>query len=156
MDPNQSKQLTVAQLQSDAEDTLVAGSDTTATTLTYACVHLARQPDLLERLYREIKPVHGPANQIPALRPLESITLLTACVRESLRLASPSPSYLWHSGVPEEGHALHHVQQQIPLRARDRHVSVERALQRVPTSSRRPTSFKPSRWLGAANIGDNI
>ncbi|KAK3337589.1 cytochrome P450 [Cercophora scortea] len=152
MDPNRPEQLTIAQLQSEAEDTLVAGSDTTATTLTYACAHLARQPDLWERLHREIKPVYGPADQIPALRPLENVALLTACVRESLRLATPSPSYLWRT-VPEEGYTLHHTTKSyfappktvIGMSAWNEHFNTDI----FPS----PDEFKPSRWLLGPNNG---
>ncbi|OIW25652.1 cytochrome P450 [Coniochaeta ligniaria NRRL 30616] len=148
------EKLTVAQIQSEAEDTLVAGSDTTALTLTYACVNLARHPHLWERLYQEIMPVYGPPDGFPTLRPLENIPLLVACVKESLRLASPSPGYLWRT-VPEQGYTL------------DVHGGSDKETYFVPPGTSIGMSawvehfdedvfpdaeeFRPSRWLGPDN-----
>jgi cytochrome P450 len=83
MDKNTTPRLTLAKVQTEAEDILIAGSDTTATTLTYACVHLARKPELWERLYQEIKPVYGNPVTIPEVKVLETLTFLTACIKES-------------------------------------------------------------------------
>ena len=83
MDKDATPQLTVPQIQTEAEDILIAGSDTTATTLTYTCVHLARRPELWEKLYLEIKPVFGDHDSIPQSKQLEALPLLTACLKES-------------------------------------------------------------------------
>lgn len=150
MDPDKPEKLTVAQIQSEAEDTLVAGSDTTALTLTYACVHLARQPHLWELLYQQLKPVYGPADGFPTLRPLENIPLLVACVKESLRRATPSPSYLWRT-VPEECYSLVHGDKtyfvpagtSIGMSAWVEHFDEDV----FPEAE----EFRPSRWLGPDN-----
>jgi len=178
MDPNRQERLTVSQLKSEAEDILVAGSDTTATTLTYACVHLARQPHLWERLYREISPVYGPLDQIPPLRQLENISLLVACVKESmfvpslfsncsimlnvspgtnflprwagLRLAAPSPSYLWRT-VPEEGYQLTCGDKGYFVPA-DTTIGMSAWVEQFDKDIfPDPEEFKPSRWLGPDN-----
>jgi hypothetical protein len=83
MDENITPRLTIAEVQTEAEDILIAGSDTTATTLTYACVHLARKPYLWEKLYQEIKPVYGDPGIIRESKVLEPLALLTACIKES-------------------------------------------------------------------------
>ncbi|KAB5522102.1 cytochrome P450 [Coniochaeta sp. 2T2.1] len=122
LDPNKPEQLTIAQVQSEAEDTLVAGSDTSAITLTYACINLARQPHLWERLYEEIKP-------------------------ESLRRATPSPSYLWRT-VPEEGYSLAHGDKTYfvpPATSIGMSAWVEHFDEDVFPDAE---EFKPSRWLG--------
>lgn len=83
MDENVTPRLTMAEVQTEAEDILIAGSDTTATTLTYACVHLARKPYLWEKLYQEIKPVYEDPDTIRESKVLEPLALLTACIKES-------------------------------------------------------------------------
>jgi cytochrome P450 len=150
MDPNRTEKLTIPQIQSEAEDTLVAGSDTTALTLTFACVYLARQPNLWERLYQEIKPVYGSLDGFPVLRSLDSIPLLVACVKESLRRATPVQSYLWRT-VPEEGYSLTHGDKtyfvpagtSIGMSAWIEHFDEDI----FPDAE----DFKPSRWMGPDN-----
>jgi cytochrome P450 len=149
MDPNRPEKLTIAQLESEAEDILIAGSDTTALTLTYASVYLARQPEVWEQLYQEIKPVYGPSDQFPTTRQLESVPLLMACIKESLRLSTPVPSYLWRT-VPVEDYQFTHggktydipAGTSIGMSPWNQHYNEELFPE--------PTQFKPERWLGAA------
>lgn len=80
---NASTALSIEEVQGEAQELLVAGSDTTATTLLYACVHLARQPELWERLYQEVKPVFEDPYNPPPVNVLEQLPFLTACLKES-------------------------------------------------------------------------
>lgn len=84
MDKSISPAPTRAQLQLEAQDLVIAGSDTTGTTLINASVYLARQPDTWEKLYEEVKPVFDETNEIPQLNALERLPLLTACIKESM------------------------------------------------------------------------
>lgn len=171
MDENTTPRLTVAEVQTEAEDILIAGSDTTATTLTYACVHLARKPDLWEKLYQEIKPVYGDTGTIRESKVLEPLALLTACIKESklelwlerflialvknnkfsgLRLAAPVPSYLWRS-VPHEGYTIDLSDKTVVLPA-GTSVGMSAAIQNYDKDIfPAPDTFNPGRWLGPDN-----
>ncbi len=81
--PEGNQKLDKDQVQTEAEELLIAGSDTTATTLTYTCVHLARDPELWEQLYQEILPIYKDKNTSPRSIELETLPLLTAVLKES-------------------------------------------------------------------------
>jgi cytochrome P450 len=70
-------------IQYEAEELLIAGSDTTATTLTYACVNLSQQPDLWEKIYQEVLPLYKDRNTIVRSKDIETLPFLTACIKES-------------------------------------------------------------------------
>jgi cytochrome P450 len=75
---------------------LVAGSDTTAFTLTSAVWHICHNPMIKRKLAAAIKeaiPEHR-EGEYPTLMQLESIPYLVACVKESLRIAIPVPGRL--------------------------------------------------------------
>ncbi|KAJ4135277.1 hypothetical protein NW768_004899 [Fusarium equiseti] len=78
----------------EATDILVAGSDTTAYTLTVALWHITKHQaisnELVESLFRNIPD----AKTIPNLPVLEKIPILNAIVKESVRIASAVPGRL--------------------------------------------------------------
>ena len=73
---------------------LVAGSDTTAFTLTVAVWHIAHNASLKQKLMKVLAEAF-PAREAPmTLLKLEAIPYLSACVREALRMASTAPGKL--------------------------------------------------------------
>ncbi|CAI7659082.1 unnamed protein product [Penicillium viridicatum] len=77
-----------------ASELLVAGSDTSGTTLTYALYHICSNPNINKRLIEELKKVMPTIDTTPVLLDLEQLPYLNACVKESLRLACPVPGRL--------------------------------------------------------------
>lgn len=76
-------------LQGDARLIIVAGSDTSAATLTYMFYHLALNPNILAELRRELKPLtrgDWGDNQI------KNADYLNGVINETLRLHPPVPS----------------------------------------------------------------
>ncbi|WP_342801348.1 cytochrome P450 [Nocardia sp. No.11] len=80
--------LTDAQLCEHLRTLLVAGHETTATTLTWALYHLHREPGLLDRVTAEL----AAAGADPA--DLAALPLLGAVCQETLRLHPPVPIVL--------------------------------------------------------------
>lgn len=87
---------------------LIAGSDTTVTTLTYDCVHLAHKPELWEQIYQEILPLYKDKNVVPRPTDLENLPLLTACLKESECLKFYSAPCVYHPL------ATHHLTVRLP------------------------------------------
>ena len=70
-------------LQANARLIIVAGSDTTAATLTYMFYHLAKDPDQVKRLREELKPI---ATGSWSDKDINQAQRLNACIYEALRM----------------------------------------------------------------------
>ncbi|KAI8228697.1 hypothetical protein K4K54_002034 [Colletotrichum sp. SAR 10_86] len=81
-------------LVGESLDLLVAGSDTSATSVTTALLEILRNPAIEKRLVEELDAAIPDKNDLPPLQTLEKIEYLTACVKEGIRLASAVPSRL--------------------------------------------------------------
>ncbi|KAH9236627.1 hypothetical protein K456DRAFT_1436538 [Colletotrichum gloeosporioides 23] len=81
-------------LVGESLDLLVAGSDTSATSVTTALFEILRNPAIEKRLVEELDAAIPDKNELPPLHTLEKIEYLTACVKEGIRLASAVPSRL--------------------------------------------------------------
>ncbi|KAL3457963.1 cytochrome P450 [Aspergillus heterothallicus] len=85
----------LTRLHFDSKLIVVAGSDTTSSTITFLFYHIAREPVLLERLRDEIRTLTGDG-QINHQK-IQSAQLLNACIYETLRLHPAVPA-----GVPRK------------------------------------------------------
>ncbi|KAL3496570.1 cytochrome P450 [Aspergillus germanicus] len=94
------KKAELTRLHFDSKLIVVAGSDTTASTITFLFYHLAREPGLLERLREEIRGLTKDGGEIE-YRKLQAATLLNACIFEALRLHPAVPSGLPRKTPPE-------------------------------------------------------
>lgn len=86
---------------------LVAGTDTTATVLTYLCWELAINPTLQEQLRGEIQKanIDLPASRVPRYTDIRSLRLLEGTILEGLRLHGPAVGSLPRT-VPAGGDML--------------------------------------------------
>ncbi|KAL9032134.1 MAG: hypothetical protein Q9180_006680, partial [Flavoplaca navasiana] len=66
---------------------LIAGSETTAMTLSLITYHLLANPDMLAKLREALEQTIPDSNSLPSLTQLEAIPYLYACIQEGLRLA---------------------------------------------------------------------
>ncbi|GAQ42217.1 cytochrome P450 [Aspergillus tubingensis] len=80
----------------EALDILIAGADTTASTLTAGFMHIISNPTIYSKLADALRAANISVDDPPAaqLQELEKIPYLTACVKESLRIAMPVPGRL--------------------------------------------------------------
>ncbi|TEA04262.1 Cytochrome P450 monooxygenase cypX [Colletotrichum sidae] len=93
--------LSADQIQAEAGNLIVAGSDTTSVTLTYLVWAVLRRPELRARLENELDGVDASFDDST----LEQLPLLNAVIEETLRLYGAAPGNLPRS-VPPHGATL--------------------------------------------------
>lgn len=135
---------TSIRLSQDGLILVLAGIETTALTLSTATYHILTQPHLLKRLQTELHSRFPTAadDSIISYRDLEKLPFLTACINESLRLASPVSGRLPridpNSPITYGDHTLP-AGTVISMSLRDIHYD--------PSVYPDPRSFNPDRWL---------
>ncbi|KAL0939306.1 cytochrome p450 [Colletotrichum truncatum] len=82
------------EMLAEATDIIIAGSDTTATTLAVAVHQLTCNPDKYDTLKTEIQRANLKSARDYDLKDLEKLSYLSACVKEALRFASAVPGRL--------------------------------------------------------------
>ncbi|KAL2835988.1 cytochrome P450 [Aspergillus pseudoustus] len=90
----------LTRLHFDSKLIVVAGSDTTASTMTFLFYHIAREPGLLEHLREEIRALTDDGAAIDHRR-IQAAPLLNGCIYESLRLHPAVPSGVPRKAPPE-------------------------------------------------------
>lgn len=88
-------------LVGDARLIIVAGSDTTAATLTYMFYHLALDSSLINKLRKELEPLRKEDGSFDN-KDLQNADFLNGVVNETLRLHPPVPSGVSRV-TPKEG-----------------------------------------------------
>ncbi|KAJ5789848.1 benzoate 4-monooxygenase cytochrome P450 [Penicillium psychrosexuale] len=88
------KTLRIDELGGEVATLIVAGSDTTATTLAATLFYISREPSVYERVTREVRSCFASAEEIHAGTQLNSCRYLRACIDEALRLSPPTGSAL--------------------------------------------------------------
>lgn len=89
-------------LTGDARLLIVAGSDTTATTLTYCFYHLAKDPSVVKKLRDELEKHDIRKDENFTVLNLTNIEYLNAIINETLRLYPPVPGGTYRK-PPKEG-----------------------------------------------------
>ncbi|XP_046902029.1 cytochrome P450 [Hypomesus transpacificus] len=79
------EQMTVDEILGSITELLLAGVDTTSNTISWALYHMAREPEIQEKLYQEVISV-CPGDKVPINEDFSSMPWLKAVVRETLRM----------------------------------------------------------------------
>lgn len=95
-DPHPEKDWSLVQ---DAKLIIIAGSDTTATTLGFLFYHLAKEPEQVERIRAELRPL---AQEGWTGKDVAQLPVLNGAINEALRLHPPVPSGV-ERVTPSEG-----------------------------------------------------
>ncbi|GFS00743.1 cytochrome P450 [Elysia marginata] len=78
------------QLRVNLQQMFIAGTDTTATTLSWFMVYMLIYPDIQKKMYEEICRVTGP-DRLPDMQDKISLPYTSAVIMESQRLGSIAP-----------------------------------------------------------------
>lgn len=141
--------LSLEEQYSVASELMIAGTETTATTLVGVMFYLLRNPHWMAMLAQELRSQYSSCN-IPTLTSLQSNPTLNAVLHEGLRVYPPlptgTPRIVPHGGAELKGYYL-------PENTRV-------AIYHHPTYTwegnfRHPYEFRPERWLGYAEFQDD-
>lgn len=88
-DPETGTGYSLPELYAECELLIVAGSDTTSIVLSAAYFYLSRNPEVQERLAREILSTFGSYDEIKSGAKIQSCTYLTAILMEAMRMTPP-------------------------------------------------------------------
>jgi cytochrome P450 len=137
--PESGEALTESQLLAESLQLVVAGHETSSTTLVWALYLLAGHPDALARLRAECE--QGIGNRLPGVGDTERLPFTTAVLKEALRLYPPF--WMVDRIALTAGEA-----DGVWIRAGERLVLLIRAAHRDPRYWSAPDSFRPERFLG--------
>ncbi|MCJ1435656.1 RNA polymerase II mediator complex subunit [Xylographa pallens] len=135
------EKLSIREIESNFAILIVAGADTTATTLSGIINYLVLNPDVLERLKNEIRTSFERESGI-TIAAIHDLPYLKAVINEGLRLCNPVPGGLPRI-VPKGGdtYAGHWIPENTSISVRPYVIS------RSEAYFSQPDAFIPSRWL---------
>ncbi|BCR85958.1 cytochrome P450 [Aspergillus chevalieri] len=141
-DPETGKGLTTPELWGEANVLMIAGSDTTATTLAGTIFYLVRNPHAMARLKQEVRESFDSVEEIISGPRLNELVYLKACMDEAMRLSPAAPGALprevMDGGVVVDGIFLPEgTNCGTPI------YSIHRQAQYY----REPESYVPERWI---------
>jgi tryprostatin B 6-hydroxylase len=148
-------------LMGDSRLLIVAGSDTTATTLVYTFYHLAKNPHIVEKIRAELKEKDIQNNaklEVPALQYCE---YLNGVINETLRLHPPVPGGVYRD-TPKEGVVINGKHLPGGVKVIGPHYTIQRCKpplshplilpltvlthDTAPKAFARPNDYIPERW----------
>lgn len=101
LEKSENKKEALSYIQGDSRLIIVAGSDTTAATLSHLFYHLAKHPDVMDKLRKEVKPLMEADGNVNHVK-IQDAQYLNGCINEALRLNPPVPCGVFRK-TPEEG-----------------------------------------------------
>lgn len=145
LDPSSASHTSITrdELLQEAKNLIFAGTDTTANALYIALWHLMRNPTLQTRLRAELATIWPNLDDPPVYETLSTIPLLTAVIKESLRLSSGVVSPLTRI-VPATGAVIAGYAVPPGTRVGMSAVFMHQNAEMFPD----PKRFRPERWLG--------
>ncbi|THU97234.1 cytochrome P450 [Dendrothele bispora CBS 962.96] len=134
---------------------LIAGSDTTSTSLAYFLWELSRRPDISKKLQEELDDAMFDPKAIPDISVLQSLPYLNAFIKEGLRVYSAVPSPLervvnssFKTGAANESFDLMGLEIPPGTIIATQAWSMHRNPEVFPS----PDVFDPDRWLSSEEI----
>lgn len=94
-DPDSGKTLNKSQIRAECATLVVAGSDTSSSTIAATLFYLSRNSIAYDRVYDEIRGKFKSQDEIRLGPQLNSCTYLRACIDEALRMSPPVGGALW-------------------------------------------------------------
>ncbi|KYK57384.1 cytochrome P450 [Drechmeria coniospora] len=103
-DPTTGKELSTAELSTETATFIVAGADTSSTSMSAVSHYLTGSSSCYRRVVEEVRSTFLSVDEIRMGPKLNSCAFLRACIDESLRMSPPGGSALWRE--VEDGGAL--------------------------------------------------
>lgn len=126
---------------------LVAGSETTASTMSAIMYHMLADPDLLSRLKAELETAMPDPNQFPDASKLDGLPFLNAVIEEAIRLY-PGATHRQDRVAPDEDLIYHGLNgEQIVIPKGTAIGMAAPTINRSPKIYDRPDDFIPDRYL---------
>ncbi|KAF5268200.1 hypothetical protein FOXYS1_908 [Fusarium oxysporum] len=133
-------------LVAESLDLLVAGSDTSATSLTVAVMEILSHPSIEKRLVEELDAAIPDKDNLPSVISLEKIAYLNACVKEGVRFATAVPGRLPRV-VPDNGSTPFVVDNKLVPPGTIVSISAHTMHSSTDLWGADARSFNPDRWL---------
>ncbi|KAK6497770.1 hypothetical protein TWF481_012172 [Arthrobotrys musiformis] len=151
-DPETGEHLSLSDVWGEARVLIIAGSDTTSTSLSGALFYLSRNPDILEKLRTELRTTFSSGDEIWPGQKINSCSYLKHVIEEALRMSSPVGGILWRETTAD------HVIQGVKIPAgTDCGVPVY-AIHHHTDHFNDPHVFNPDRWdesiVGAESVAN--
>lgn len=131
---------TIPQLMYTTFDLLIAGSDTTATAISWLLLYILHNPEVETRLQSEIDAVIGP-NRTPSLTDRPKMPFMEATIMEGLRIAPPAALAVPHSVQNDVTYKGYLIRKDISV------VANLFSVFRDPKLWEEPDKFHPERFL---------
>lgn len=144
-DPETGNGLSTPELWGEANVLMIAGSDTTSTTLAAAIFYLVRTPRAMQLLKKEVRDAFTSVEDIVSGPKLNELTYLKACLDEALRLAPAVPGALPREAMEEGGMA-----DGVYLPPGTNCGTPIYSIHRQERYYREPTEYVPERWMEGA------
>lgn len=144
-DPETGKGLSTPELWGEANVLMIAGSDTTSTTLAATIFYLVRNPRAMEQLKKEVRDSFNTVEEILSGPRLNELVYLKACIDEALRLAPAVPG-----AIPREVMEGGVVVDGVFLPAGTDCGTPTYSIHRQAQYYREPQSYIPERWIEGA------
>ncbi|KAI0265874.1 high nitrogen upregulated cytochrome P450 monooxygenase 2 [Gloeopeniophorella convolvens] len=132
---------------------IIAGSDTTSTTMTALLHYLVHNPSVYEQLQNEVDAAFPSGEEPLDILKLKGLGWLNACINESLRLQPPVPSGNHRFVPPGKGlrsFGAHLIPEQTQLSIHTY------SIHRDPRNFYAPDSFVPQRWFEKTDGAHNL
>lgn len=144
-DPETGNGLSTPELWGEANVLMIAGSDTTSTTLAATIFYLVRTPKAMEKLKKEVRESFDSLEDIVTGAKLNDLVYLKACLDEALRLAPAVPGALPREAMEGGG-----VVDGVFLPAGTNCGTPTYSIHRQDRYYREPNEFVPERWIDGA------
>jgi cytochrome P450 len=144
-DPETGKGLATQELWGEANVLMIAGSDTTSTSLAAAVFYLVRNRHALEKLTHEVRTHFNNVEEIVTGSELNQLVYLKACIDEAMRLAPAVPG-----AIPREASEPVVTVDGLTLPEGTGCGTPPYTIHRRPDYYREPLTYLPERWIEGA------
>jgi len=141
LNPQNKVDLSVEDIQNESMIFMIAGTETTATTLAFFFGCISQHLDIQDKIAKEIDEKIG--NAAPTFENLKTLTFTELCIKEAMRIYPIS--FI-------QGRYLHQdlVVNGIPFPKESKHLTLSFQLHRDPKYFPNPLKFDPDRWQSEA------